>query len=201
MTRPITDLKDAHAGETVWVVGTGPSLRFLRAEHFGAGPVVAVNRSINHVRNLALPNVLYSMQKDGGDKKRCPNCGTHCGGINLPPPGVPLIVQYHASENCFPTWKPRYIMDLEKDFGISWWLFSVATCAHLARLMGCVKVVYLCCDSMRGDMRSYVVDHNGIGTLLERNCGYGHYPARLTAELKELGMPAEFVYPDPEEAK
>ena len=196
LTQAITVLKDAHLGETLWIVGTGPSLQFLRCTHFGAGPVMAVNRSINLVRNLALPNVLYSMQKDGGDKKRCPNCGEFCGAVTPPPLGVPLIVQYHASEKCFPTWEPRYIMDLQKDFGIPWWLFSIATCAHLARLMGCAKVVYLCCDSMKGDLQSYVVDHNGIGTLVKQNCGYGRYPGLLGLELKKLGMSAEYVYPE-----
>ena len=198
-TQSINVLKGAHPGETLWVIGTGPSLEFLKRAHFGDGPVVAVNRAINKVGRLGLPNVLYSMQKDGGDKKRCPNCGEVCGAINLPPPGIPLLVQLHASEKCFLDWEPRYIMDLQKDFGIPWWLFSVATCAHLARMMGCAKVIYLCCDSMKGEMQSYVVDHNGVGTLDKRNCGYGRYPGLLKVELDKLGMPAEFVYP--EEAK
>lgn len=197
MTQPITALKNAHLGETIWIVGTGPSLRFLQARHFGPGPVVAVNRSINHVRNLGLPNVLYSMQKDGGDKSRCPNCGENCNNhINLPPPGVPLLLHNRESEHCFPDWRPRYMMDVEKDFGYHWFLFSAAVCACLAKMMGCAKMVYLCCDSMRGDMRTYIPYYGGTAILVERDQNYVQMPGQLTSLLEKLSMPAEFVYPE-----
>lgn len=180
----------------MWVVGTGPSLRFLKREHFGPGPVVAVNRSINFVRNLGLPNMLYSMQKDGGDKTRCPDCGEVCGPVNWPPPGVPLIVHNRESEHCFPDWRPRYMMDVEGDFGFHWNLFSIAVCACLAKMMGCARMVYLCCDSMRGDMHTYMPHYDGTAVLVERDLNYRLMPGQLTSLLGKLDMPAEFVHPE-----
>lgn len=142
--RRITELDNQYQGETMWVIGRGPSLEWLRSEHIGAGPVIAINQAIRIVEDLGLPNPLYSMQKDQ---------------FFFPPRFAAILAHEQESVR-------RARLDLEKattyifdnpgDFGIEWNMPSVVSCAGLAYRMGCAKVIYLCCDaSTHGDTGAF----------------------------------------------
>lgn len=142
--RRIAELDNAYPGETCWVIGRGPSLEWLRKDHVGAGPVVAINQAITRVEELGLSNPLYSMQKDQ---------------YFFPPHYAPVLAHEHESAR-----RRRedleainaYAFDNVEDFGLEWNLPSVVSCAALAYRMGCAKVVYLCCDAAtHGDTGAY----------------------------------------------
>lgn len=47
-------LENKHVGKTCYIVGCGESLQYLKAEHFGEGVVIALNKSITDVNDLEL---------------------------------------------------------------------------------------------------------------------------------------------------
>lgn len=143
----IRELKGIHAGETATIVGMGPSILYLRPSDIPAGPVIAVNHAILRVRKLKLPNVTYTMQKDG--------CTPH-GGRNQPRINMPirhcvcpsvrtvkpiepevLLLSAAESSHCFPSYPLRHVFDVAADFGIPWNTMSVPVAARLAHWMGC----------------------------------------------------------------
>ena len=58
--------------DTCYIVGKGPSLDNLRAEHFdGVSSVLCINDSIHKVRDLGIKNPVYMFQQDIPLKKTC----------------------------------------------------------------------------------------------------------------------------------
>jgi len=134
-------LSGRHAGQTATIVGRGPSLLALTAADFGGGPVLVLNHAIEHVRRLALRHPLYSLQKDG------------C----LAPPQAPetLILSAAQSARCFPTYAPRYVIDV-RQLGLPVQAMSSTLAVALAHHMGCRSVRMLAMDSRLGDFRTVV---------------------------------------------
>ena len=169
--RPITELDSKYLGETLWVIGRGPSLARLTAADIGPGPVVAINQAINQVEQLAIKNPLYSMQKDRyfGRPARS-------------------LVLLHARESAIgaPENMGNFVFDCEQDFGFPWNVPSVVVCAGLARRWGCSRVVYLCCDAAThgdtgayGDQPTYPANYLVHAPMVRRY-------ARLPVEYKRL---------------
>jgi len=145
----IAPLYRKHFGQTATIVGMGPSLLRLRAIDFPPGPVITLNHAILTVRTLNLPNPLYVMQKDG--------CVPHLdGSITVPlkcicpsdrlvPPlrGETAIFSAAESPDCFPSHKPRYVIDVEADFGLRWSSMSAPVAALLADWMGCTSILMM----------------------------------------------------------
>lgn len=167
---PISALKNAHIGTVCTVVGSGPSLKRLTAQHIPyAGPVIAVNYAIQVVETLGLPNQVYSIQKD------------HHYVLPL---SATLLT--HAPESGW--WDGianQYLFDNVADFDNRWEAPSVEVCVDLARLMGCVKVVYLCCDGADGITSKY----EGGRTVFPAN-GYNYllHPRMVQARAEAIGM-------------
>ena len=135
----MTPLLNRYAGQTATVVGRGPSLLGLTAKDFVPGPVFTLNYAILNVRKLHLPNPILAMWKDG--------CGT--------PPEKPetLILSQAQSRKCFPTYEPRYVIDVRK-LGLGVHSMSLTMAVALAKHMGCKEVRVLACDSaINGDLR------------------------------------------------
>lgn len=152
MTQPIAALRDAYAGQTCYVVGKGPSLLHLTAEHFGQpGPIITLNQAIRKVQALGLSNPIMSMQKDGAYPfvcgAPCPNCPDV--GINMvrPADGALLLVSKANSEHCFADYRPRYTFDTEVDFGLRSTMPSGAVAVCLAELLGCTALVFVAMDA------------------------------------------------------
>lgn len=135
--RPIIDLDYQYAGQTLWVIGRGPSLARLSARHIGPGPVVAINQAIERVEKLGLCNPVYSMQKD--------QVFVECK--------APIIA--HALESAKGREFGAYAFDCTVDYGLPWDVPSVVVCAAMARRWGCAEVVYLCCDAAFGNTEAY----------------------------------------------
>ena len=133
-------LRHKHSGETCWIVGKGPSLRYLRAEHFGAGPVIALNDALALVQNLGLDNRIYSLQQDGVPQH-----------MVEPRADVWLILQDTAgySRDWFPNHPIRILVDPIKDLGFDHiQVLAVRMAIAIAKQMECSFVKMLCCDSL-----------------------------------------------------
>jgi hypothetical protein len=142
MTQPISALKDKHVGETVWIVGSGPSIRQLSSAHIGQGPVITLGAAVGMVEALQLNNPLYSMQKDRYDTT---------------PLFASLLVHVRESIACLADYRPRYIFDNPQDFGIPWDTFSSLTAVHVALLMGCRQFMFVCHDAcVTGDSSDFM---------------------------------------------
>jgi hypothetical protein len=148
----IAPLFRKHRGETATIVGMGPSVLRLRPQDFPAGPVITLNHAVIPVRRLELRNPMYVMQKDG--------CQPHTGQSAVPlscvcpsdrlvPPirGETAIFSTAESPDCFPNHKPRYVIDVEGDFGLPWASMSAPVAALLADWMGCATILMMGMDS------------------------------------------------------
>jgi len=193
-------VKNMHMGQTAWVVGKGPSLRHLRAEHFGDGPVITMNEAIMSVQALGLPNPLYAMQKDGCAHQPCV-----CKGRGAEPPLVVLeesttlfLQRPGYSELCFAMHKNALCVLPEIDLKLPAHAMSIRMCAAIARLMGCSEIIFMCCDSLaNGDIRR--VD-SWTGQIVQDAACENYLPnnPRLINDLG--GFPYRFITPERETA-
>ena len=193
-------VKNLHLGQTAWIVGKGPSLRFLQAAHFGDGPVMAMNEAIMVVQVLGLPNRLYTMQKDGCSHQPCV-----CKPQGDAPPLVMLkeritlfLQRPGYSELCFPKHENAVYIQPEIDMGLPADAMSIRMCAAIARCMGCSEIVFLCCDSLaNGDIRKF--DFRS-GEIMEDSASV-HYLPNNPRLLKDLGtFPFRCTIPEREMA-
>ena len=164
-------LKDKHAGQTAWIIGKGPSLACLTKEDMGTGPVIAINESIIKVESLNLSNPIYSLQKDGGRRRKyfpadSPECdySPDCDGCpyTTRPEKATLLLHNRESLFCFPDYSPRYVFDW-RDLGMSRNDISLVTAIRIAQFMGCTSFNLVCCDLHAfGDMGVYDVNTGSI---------------------------------------
>jgi hypothetical protein len=160
----IGELAERHRGETAWIVGRGPSLLELTAADIGPGPVIALNNAIVQVRALALPNPLYSLQKDGcyggavplEDRWPCGSCPR--APIVAPRPPETLLVSADEAPWCLETYVPRYTFTVYS-LGLPAANMSAPVAVQLARLMGARAIVMVAHDAYRsGDARRVEAD-------------------------------------------
>src|SRR5512138_1083822 len=119
----VQKLRDKYPGEIVWIVGKGPSLAFLHAEHFGAGPIITINESILIVQELGLTNPIYSMQKDGD---------AGLGHAVYPHEDIPVILQRPGySQDDLPNHKLRIWVSPEEEFGFLPSEMSIRICVAI----------------------------------------------------------------------
>jgi hypothetical protein len=150
----ISDLAGRHRGATAWIVGRGPSLLELAAADVGPGPVLALNNAIVQVRALALPNPLYSLQKDGcyGGavplEERWPCGACPRAPIVAPEPPETLLVSADEAPWCLEAYSPRYTFRV-LDLGLPAANMSAPVAVQLARLMGVRAIVMVAHDAYR----------------------------------------------------
>ena len=184
MDDTILSLKDRYPGQTLYIVGRGPSLAYLKPSHFGSGPIITINQAIQVVQDFKLPNDLYSMQKDGCNGW---NDGTYCMGRCevTPPMSIPnderimVILQRPGySYACLPDYPNKLYMTptvhLEGvDFDSE---MSTVLAVEIGRqIMKCAHVVLMCMDSFQGEFNSY---GGQTEEQLSRNVGYYAYAIR-----------------------
>ena len=158
----ISGLTGIHKGETLTVIGRGPSLARLQPEHLD-GAVMAINHAIEQVESLQSSNSLYSLQKD------------HL--YMLPVRATLLLHELEALKEIDNVdYEPAYSFNAEQDFNIRWDIPSVVIAEKFANWFGCEKVVYLCCDAVTdGDIGAYGVqptkplDYLQHGRLVKEN--------------------------------
>ena len=130
-----------------WIVGKGPSLRYLRAEHFGPGPVITLNQAIQHVEELGLQNKIYSLQKDG---------------VCHIPKQATMVLHDKESGKTTPDYDDVIIYSLA-DLGFDRNVFSLAFALNMAKLMGCSDVTLVSCDLQTHGIRTSYIPGVGEG--------------------------------------
>jgi hypothetical protein len=187
----VETLRGKHPGETCWIVGKGPSLEHLKAEHIGEGPVIAINQAILSVDRLGLPNAVYSMQKDANGPYRMGKSWVE------PLPGDTLLV--HRPESswfCFPGHKPRVEWDNTEHFGLVWCCPSITSAIEMAWWYGCDSVVLLCMDaSVNGDSRTCMMA-NGVHTITGKDSGYALHLDMALKVARDRSLPLRWVIPE-----
>ena len=167
-------LTNRHVGQTATIVGRGPSLLQLTGKDFGPGPVLVLNHAILTIRQLGLPNPIYSMQKDG--------CRV------APQPPETLIRSQAQSRKCFPGYESSYTFDVVS-FGLPRTCMSLTFAVALSKLMGCSGARLLAFDAYTAqDFRTVV------GTELQTiGRGYLHAAGQAIRHAAKVGLPLEWV--------
>ena len=177
--------KDIYKGQTLWIVGKGPSLQYLTKEHIGSGPVITINAAIVKIEELDLPNPIFAMIKDGGNRRHhwsspiilkpdcdyTPKCGDKCGNLHRPKQGATLLVHKHESLYCFPDYSPRYVFEWE-EFGLRHNNISLVIAIEVGILMGCKKFCFVSLDGhVNGSIERYIP---GVGVIGEDGAYLSH---------------------------
>ena len=195
----MADFKDLYKGQTVWIVGKGPSLQYLKKRDIGPGPVITINQSLIKVEEIDLPNPIYAMMKDGGNRKRIciphklnppdcdytPNCGDACGGTVRPKQGATLLVHKHESLYCYPDYFPRYVFDW-KEFKLKRNQFSLIIAIRIGVLMGCAKFHIVSCDvHTTGSLETFIPN---VGVVRLPGIGYVGFVLKIKGYLRDLNF-------------
>ena len=137
--KSISELRKAHKGQTLSVIGRGASLARLMPYHIEPGPVIAINQAIEAVEELEFPNPLYSMQKDMV--------------FTLDTRAILLL---HEPESAKHAKVPgAYVWSNEK-FKIDTDKPSTVSCVVIGKFWGCKQINFLCCDaSIDGSLETY----------------------------------------------
>ena len=130
-----------------------------------------INQSLIKIEELELSNTVFSMQKDGGDRRKYQgshplvlkpdcnyksNCGDKCGDMNKPKQGATLLVHKHESLYCMADYSPRYVFEWEK-LGLKCNKFSQVIAIKIGLLMGCKKFNFISFDAhVNGCTDSYI---------------------------------------------
>jgi hypothetical protein len=155
----MNSLKDIHLNQPVYIVGKGPSLHHLDRSMIGPGVIITINDAINKIEELQLPNVTYSMQKDGLRGQLIPH---DCRQHTIMPKRSTLLVHKHESLLCYPDYTPRIVFD-NLELGLRVHDFSALSAIRLAQLMGCNKFYFVSFDACtRKDGGQYQVEKRPI---------------------------------------
>jgi hypothetical protein len=188
----VKTLRGIHAGENVTIVGCGPSILALHRRDFPAGPVIAVNHSILVVRALRLPNVVYTMQKDGCQvhtgRAHVPILRCRCPSPRMVAPREPEVLLLSAAESsrCHRSYPRRHVFDVEADFGMRWRTMSVPVAVRIAEAMGCASVLMLGHDAYTHGVANRFYGQPGSAS------GYARAGVLATELAAAAGMPIEF---------
>ena len=122
-------------GQTIYIIGKGPSLDTLNSTHFGPGVIVCINESIHVIEGLNLPNKTYCIQQDMSLKASCE------------PKRAKLLVAY-AARNHYPDVDNKIVFHME-EFQLKSCL-TVIIAIRMAQQFGAKKLVLLGFDSING---------------------------------------------------
>lgn len=138
----ITDLHNLHTGQTVCIVGKGPSLKHLSSKHFNEDHVIIwLNDSVRVATAMWLKNKTYSLQKDGDPRY-----------MVRPDDNMVLLVQGASagsrySSGWFRDHPNRIILDPVTELGFQHVETTATVMAiAIAKLMGCSHIRMMCCD-------------------------------------------------------
>lgn len=138
----IDDLRPYFIDKPCYIVGKGPSLDNLRAEHFDAGiPIIALNEAIHAVEELELDNPLYALQQDAKLRATCQ------------PKRSPILVSTKAA-NYYAHTEDAYIFsNAELDLNPS--ALSVSAAIRIARRLGAQSFKLICFDACINKKTNY----------------------------------------------
>lgn len=197
--KAVERLRDLYTRQTAWIVGKGPSLLHLCTDHFGAGPVIVLNQAVLMVQELGLSNPIYSMQKDGCgatcEDARCMKCGFRPPMV-YPRKDVTVILQEpDYSEFCLWEHKKRMLVNVQ-DLGFELKSeMAIRMAIRIAQVMGCERIVFLCCDSLtNGSVETFDVITKDF-ELTSAGQYYAYVAPLVLADVEDF--PHEFITPAP----
>jgi hypothetical protein len=136
----IDELRPQFEGKVCHIVGKGPSLDFLRTEHFTDGPIIALNEAIYAVEELELQNT-YCLQQDEKLRATCL------------PKRSPIFVSTKAA-NYYRNVEDAYLFQ-NIAIGLKPHALSVSAAITIARMLGAKKFKLLCFDACINKNTSY----------------------------------------------
>jgi hypothetical protein len=190
MTKSIQKLKGVHKGETVWIIGKGPSLAYLKKSDIGNGPIITLNQALIKIEEIEFENKIYSMQKDGcATCAKCPN--ESCESCKIIPKKAALIVHKYESGLLFMDYEPRYVFDCKKDFGLHPYTFSAIVAIIIGIMMGCSRFVFVSFDACTNG--SIETEIPGGIKIIDPNLY--HMPEVIKELIKQLKYAYEWLTP------
>ncbi|GEM_PF-1319689 len=196
VTESVQELKGKFEGQTAYIIGKGPSLKYLSKEDFSdeGGLIVPLNEAIIIAESLDLTSSfnVISQQKDGK-----PEC-------MVKPESAPLLLHKKESKDWFSDHPKKYIFDLKKDYGLknngvsvlSGNCCSVIAAIEFVKFAGCNKIIFMCFDSYTDNINDYPEDGrlgelHSIPERLEHLKGQ-----KIQIPLHIKGIETEFVKPE-----
>jgi len=178
--RRIGELHSKFTDKVCQIVGKGPSLDFLRKEHFTDGPIIALNEAIHAVEELQLDNDIHALQQDAKLRATCL------------PKRSPIFVETKAA---------NYYGDIESAFlfqnsslGLNPNSLSVTAAIAIAKTLGTSGFRLLCFDACVNQQTTYAkrIGYKSTwGGLPERF--FGHR-AKILGQAHPLNV--EWVIPE-----
>jgi hypothetical protein len=191
--------ENKYPGQDVYIIGKGPSLHNLTKEMIGEGIIITLNDAIQKIEELDLPNIVYSMQKDGVAYKNvdftnnnfwykpptlemqiCNDCSLH----SIMPKKSILLVHKHESSLCSLDYKPRMVFD-NLEMGLLWHDFSALSAIRIAEIMGCTKFYFVSFDAITN------MDNSGYANTAP--LGYSYQYPRMKPYLDRIDY--KFITP------
>jgi len=147
MTQDISVLKDKYKNKTVYIIGKGPSLKFLKKQDIEDGVVITINDAIAKIEELNIDNDVYAMEKDGWYIEWTNHQEEHdCSIHSIMPTRYPVLLHKHESPNCIPDYFNRIIFN-NLELGLEITRPSAISAIKIGELMGCDKFVLISFDA------------------------------------------------------
>jgi len=139
----IEDLRPLFRGKICYIIGKGPSLDHLRAEHFPDldAPIIALNEAIFSIEALEISNPIFGLQQDAKLRATCL------------PKRSPLLVSTKAA-NYYATYSKAYIFQ-NTELNLHRNALSVSAAITIARRLETKKFVLICFDACVNKNVSY----------------------------------------------
>jgi hypothetical protein len=140
----MNQLKNKHKGYVFYIIGEGPSHKYLDSSNFGEGVIIAMYRSLKVIEELSLTNKTYSLQKDK---------------ILYNPRNATLLVHKHESAKEEIEYKNKIVFDND-ELGLHRGCHkhgnSLQTSIRLSEFMGAKQIILYGFDAhMNGDCTTY----------------------------------------------
>ena len=131
----LSDEAQFFTGQTVYIIGKGPSLDSISKKDVTNGPIICINESIHVIERLNLFNRTYCIQQDMSLKASCE------------PKRAKLLVAY-AARNHYPDLVNKIVFHME-EFQLKSCL-TVIIAMRMAQRFGAARLILLGFDSING---------------------------------------------------
>jgi len=190
-THHISELKNKHVGNDIYVIGSGPSLTFINSKFFRNKIVICVNHTITHIDKaqalyLVAKEPTKSMQSAAVKRgARIVTCRRHSGVASNP-----------LNECFYP--ESTYLFDPKADViskkgrinALERSSSTIVTGLHLAAFLGTKYIVLVGHDCGRIDDEMHVENYNKRGAVMKGGA-YVKWMRQNKVELKTLKAKAQ----------